>query len=175
MPPSYVVLGKIVKVHGIKGEVQVYPYTEDVEAFTYYDPVYLKAPDGRVTQTRVLKAREKKEKKILLALEGVKNRSQAESLVGNEICVPKECLPDLPDGEYYWHDLIGMEVRTVDGEDIGQVSRIMSTGAHDILVIEGRKGEVLIPAVAEMIKEIDTSARLILVDPVPGLLDVNAL
>ncbi len=171
----YVILGKVVKAHGIRGEVQVYPYTFTVDSFIKYGPLSLIAIGGREQKFQVLRARKKQKRKIILTLEGVNSRDQAEALVGSKIAVPRERLPELSEGEYYWQDLIGMEVRTVTGEVVGRVKQILATGAHDILIIRGTRGEVLIPAVAQMIDNIDLEGRVITVDPVPGLLDVNAL
>ncbi len=172
---SYVVLGKIVKAHGIRGEVEIYAYSPDIRGLVESRPVFLETSEGVRTSYKVETARPKKKHKFILSFEGVDNRDQAEALVGNEICVLRESLPELPEDEYYWHELIGMRVKTVEHEDLGRLSKILSTGAHDVLVVEGPYGEVLIPMVAEMIENVDIRAGVIIVNPVPGLLDVNAL
>ncbi len=174
MASSFVVLGKVLKAHGIKGELQVLLYGQGPKALMGYGHVYLRGPDG-TTLVKVLHARAQKADKCLLALEGIGDRDRAEALAGYEICVPREALPELPEGEFYWHDLIGMQVKTVGGMDVGRVAGLLATGPHDILVIKGDRGEIMIPAVGHMVTHVDLEARVVIVDPVPGLLDIDAL
>ncbi len=172
---SYVVLGRIIRAHGIRGEMDACSYAGDLRAFTEFHRLFLATSSGRRLSCKIRKVRPKKKQVVILSLEGVEDRNQAEALAGSEICVSRKDLPSLIDGEYYWHDLIGMKVRTLEREELGRLTAIMSTGAHDVLVVKGPRGEILIPMVEEMIEDVDISSGIITVDPVPGLLDMNAL
>ncbi len=109
-------------------------------------------------------------KNVIVRLEGIDTREQAADLVGYRIAVSKSQLPDLPQGEYYWSDLIGLEVINTAGVTLGVVKRLMETGANDVLVVDRRSAsdtatEILIPWVFDhFVFEVDLAAQRILVD-----------
>ncbi|MGC9023149.1 MAG: ribosome maturation factor RimM, partial [Dissulfurimicrobium sp.] len=106
-----------------------------------------------------------------LGIEGIKDRGQAEGLVGLELFLEKVKLPKLPEGEYYWHEIIGLQVMTFDGGRLGVVSDIIETGANDVYVVKTSGKDVLIPAIKDVVKEIDLEAGIIKVALISGLLD----
>ncbi len=169
----YLALGKIVKAHGIRGEVQVYPYSERPSLFDQKD-VFIQDLLGNKVPKKVVKVR-RHGKGIILSLEGIEDRSQARAMVGMEISIDRAQLPPLAPGEYYWDEIEGISVESLRGEELGILSDMFSTPAHDIYVVKGDRGEILIPAVTEMVKEIDPDRGVMLVDLPPGLIEANAL
>ncbi|MFZ1200520.1 MAG: ribosome maturation factor RimM, partial [Desulfobacterales bacterium] len=110
---------------------------------------------------------------LLLALEGITDRSQAESLVGCEIMIDKASLPRLAAGTYYWHELIGLAVVTIEGRPLGRLTAVMPTGSNDVYVVtsqeDGAANEILIPALKSVIVEVDLAAGRMRVDLPGGL------
>ncbi|MDX1775283.1 MAG: ribosome maturation factor RimM, partial [Desulfobulbales bacterium] len=168
-----VMVGEIVKPHGIRGEVKVYPYSERPENFQLYKEVVLvDEAAGRTTIYKVVKSREQG-KLAILQLENVVSREDAEALLGSRIWLKKTQFPKLGSGEYYWHQLKGLTVITESGRKIGPVSKIFSTRAHDILVVSSGGNEYLIPIDGAIIREIDEQEGKIIISPPEGLLEIN--
>jgi 16S rRNA processing protein RimM len=109
---------------------------------------------------------------VRLVLSGVGDREAAEALRGKVVVVPASALEALPEGEFYWHQLVGCQVRGSDGTVVGTVRELMETGAHDVLVVEDAQGRRhLIPTADELVHAIDVEAGEIVVELLPGLLD----
>lgn len=136
-------LGHVSGAYGVKGWVKVHSYTEPREAILDY-AVWMLGPNREavtVTEGR------KHSRTVVAKLEGVDDRDRAASLAGSEIAVDRGGLPDLPEGRYYWSDLIGLDVvLSEDHARVGRVEKMMSTGAHDVMVVRGER-ERLIPFV----------------------------
>lgn len=157
---SHVPLGYVSGVHGLRGWIKVHSWTQPREAIFAYQP-WLIGDERR--EVRVLDRR-LQGKALLAALPGVEDREGAATLVGSAIVVRRDQLPELPAGEYYWSDLIGLSVETVSGEELGQVERLMETGANDVLVVRGDR-ERLIPYVpGRYVVGVDLDKRRIVVD-----------
>lgn len=157
---KYVALGSISAVHGVKGWVKIQSWTRPVEAIFDYRPWLL----GEKRKAVELSASRKQGKSLLALLEGVEDRDQAAALVGREIAVERNQLPPTAEDEYYWADLIGLEVRTRDGRSLGRVERLLETGAHDVLVIRGER-ERLVPFVpGRYVDRVDLDGGCIIVD-----------
>lgn len=119
--------------------------------------------DGNWQPTRVLEG-QRHGKSVVARLEGVDDRDQAAALVGAEIGVSREHLPEPDDGQYYWSDLIGLEVVHLDGSVLGKLETLLETGAHDVMVVKGEQ-ERLIPFVQDKIViSVDLAAARITVD-----------
>ncbi|HBG47831.1 MAG TPA: 16S rRNA processing protein RimM [Deltaproteobacteria bacterium] len=161
-----VLIAKITGVHGLKGEVKAVAYgvLDDI----HWDTVIL-AGKGRHEARRVVRARKHKGGWII-ELEGCHDRSAAEALVGLEISVKKSELPETAEDEYYYFDLIGMEVYTDESRYIGRVTNVISTGGNDVLETTGPCGDVLIPAIESVIVSVDTGTRKITIRLIEGLL-----
>lgn len=155
-----IVLGHIAGVHGIRGWVQVFSHTEPREAILDYRPWLL--GDGKRPVEPLDGARHGKT--VIVRLEGIEDRDQAERLVGQTIGVERRDLPELGQGQFYWADLIGLEVVLKDGESLGTVEDLMATGAHDVLVVRGDR-ERLIPFVLDRtVLKVDFESLRITVD-----------
>ncbi|MGQ9685192.1 MAG: ribosome maturation factor RimM [Thiobacillaceae bacterium] len=156
-----VVMGRIAAPYGVKGWVKVQPYTEYLDSLLDY-PVWRLGSSGAWRSYRVLDGRP--HGRFLLAeLEGVGDRDVAERLRGMDVAVARDELPEPGEDEYYWDDLIGLEVVNVSGLSLGRVEGLLETGAHDVLRVVGER-ERLIPFTAPIVLEVDPSARRIRVD-----------
>lgn len=161
LPKNLVVMGRIAAPFGVRGWVKVQPFTEEFDSLLDYPVWHL----GRATQWRevaVLEA-DVHSKSLVARLDGCDDRDDAAALKGMEIAVPREALPKAGEDEYYWSDLIGLEVENAQGEVLGKVSEVLETGANDVLVVEGER-ERLIPFVAHTILKVDLAAGRINVD-----------
>jgi len=159
-------IARITGVHGLKGEVKAAPYGA-LDEFEW-GSVFLTGK-GRTEERRVVRARMHKGGYILV-LEGCADRNTAETLVGFEISVTKGELPETGEDEYYYFDLIGMEVYSEDGLYIGRVQNVISTGGNDVLETVGPRGEVLIPAIENVIVRVESENRKIVVRLMEGLM-----
>ena len=168
-----VTLGKVGAVYGIKGWLKIHSFTDDQEAILDYFPWSLKL--GNKVQSVEITDWRKHNNGLVVKVAGIDDRDIAQKLVGSEIFVSEDALSDLPEGEFYWRDLIGMTVVTDKGYDLGQVSDIMETGANDVLVVKANlkdgfgKKERLIPYLMDqVILSISTENKQICVDWDPG-------
>ncbi|MBM4273273.1 MAG: 16S rRNA processing protein RimM [Deltaproteobacteria bacterium] len=163
-------LGKISGVHGLKGTLKIQP---DADSATT-DPEVIQALGEVVIAGKaypVLKA-ERFKNQVLIQLQGISNRDQAEALVGRKVEAERRRFPRLPEGEYYWFQVLGLTVlNAADGGALGQLAEIIPTPAHDVYVVRQGAREVLLPAIEEVIAEINLEEGWIKVTPPPGLLD----
>ncbi|MGG3339424.1 ribosome maturation factor RimM [Bacillus subtilis] len=166
-------VGKIVNTHGIKGEVRVISKTDFAEE--RYKPgntLYL-FMDGRNEPVEVTVNTHRLHKQFhLLQFKERQNLNEVEELKNAIIKVPEEELGELNEGEFYFHEIIGCEVFTEEGELIGKVKEILTPGANDVWVI-GRKGkkDVLIPYIESVVKHIDVREKKIEIELMEGLID----
>jgi 16S rRNA processing protein RimM len=157
-----VVVGKIAGVYGVKGWVKVRSYTEPKENILDYAPWRLEGGDTPI-EVRVL-AGKAHGAGIVAQLEAMTDRDQAARLVGREISVLRECLPNLPEGEFYWMDLVGLRVVNLEGAEFGRVVQIMETGANDVLVVAGDRERLIPFALGQAVRQVDLAGGRILVD-----------
>ena len=159
-------LGRVSGVFGIKGWVKVHSETRPREEIGEYGVWWLQS--GGEWQAFEVEASRLQGSTVVAKLEGVDDRNAAEALKGCRISVREEDLPDLEPGEFYWRDLVGLKVVTLEGDDLGKVDRLMETGANDVLVVKGER-ERLIPFTPGIaIQDVDIQAGVIKVDWDPG-------
>lgn len=159
-------VARITGVHGIKGELKATPYGELDSV--QWDAAFLSGK-GEDKPVRVLRVRRHKGSWLFL-LEGCVDRTAAEALVGLWMAVRRSDLPPPGKDEYYYFDLVGMEVLSEDGAAIGSITGVISTGGNDVLEVSGPLGEVLIPAVEDIIVRVEPEGRRIIVRLIEGLL-----
>lgn len=160
-------VGRVVGVHGIRGELRVLPYG-DLTGVDW-SHARLEGPDARSFEVEVTRIRAHKGMLIVL-LSGVDARTDAESLVGMELKVPESSLPETGPGEYYHFELIGLGVETTAGEKVGRVKGVMTTGAADVLEIETPSGaELLVPISPVSVIEIDIESNRVVVELLEGM------
>ena len=118
----------------------------------------------------------KGEDMLLLKLRGIDDATTAETLRGSDVCVPLSELPQLPPNSYYQHDIVGLQVFNLDDTLIGVIDDIMSTGGNDVYIIKAPNGkQILIPAIKDVVKQIDLIRHVMYIDPMRGLLDDDAV
>ncbi len=154
-------VGHIIGAKGIKGWVKVYSDTSPRENILSYTP--WKIQTDELLQTVEISGRLQGQN-VLAKLAGVEDREQAIELVGSQIYILAEQLPKLDEGEYYWSDLIGLEVESLQAEPLGTVETMMETGANDVMVLRGDR-ERLIPFVMDdVVRIVDLTKKRIVVD-----------
>lgn len=160
-------LGKIIGVWGVKGWVKLHSYTRYRADISKYKTWWLKTPTGDIeaaTEYKVLNCREQG-KGVVAQLHGVTAPEQAMALNGKSIWVAESELPELPSGQYYWQQLIGLSVSNEESIVLGTVDSILETGANDVLILKSPSGdEVLIPYVDQVVREVDVVRGTLLVD-----------
>jgi len=160
-------IGRFSTPHGVKGEIKFRPY-EGIEEFIW-DKVFVILNKG-LTPLYVTKVREQTGL-FLLTLRGYNQREEVAPLAGVEVSVPEEEIPELSEGEYYYKDLVGLNVRADDGRELGSISRVFSAGSgNDVFEIKGPLGEILLPVIPETIKEVRMKEKLVIVHLLEGLL-----
>ncbi|MBE2293884.1 MAG: ribosome maturation factor RimM [Phycisphaerales bacterium] len=159
---DWVVLGRVSGLFGVQGWVRVFSHTEPREGITRYDPIFLRRHGE--WQLFKIEAGRAHGPGVVLKFVGCDDRDQAASLLQSEIAVRRAQLPPPGPGEYYWTDLQGLQVITLEGVDLGVVESVFATGANDVLVVRGER-ERLLPFVrGQVVVEIDLAQRRLRVD-----------
>jgi 16S rRNA processing protein RimM len=165
-------VGRVVGAHGIRGTLKVHSYAESLSVYEAEEGIRVVHPDGSV-RTMIVEWVQPQGRVLLMAVEAVSDRSQAEILIGSELFVDKACLPDLEEDTYYWFDLVGLRVYNTAGTLLGRLDEVISTPGNDIYVVKGRQNgqprEILIPATGDVVLKIDLEGKTMIVDPPEGL------
>jgi len=161
-------IAKIVGTHSLKGTFRVYSYAESLSVFKPDSLILIRNTKGHEEIHEVNWAKPHK-KIILLSLKGITSISQAEPLIGSELFINKADLPKPEDGTYYWFDIIGLSVFTIDDEYIGRVESIIPTGSNDVFVVKDGDKEILIPGIESVVLSIDFNKKIMTVDLPDGL------
>jgi 16S rRNA processing protein RimM len=165
-------VGRVARAHGNRGQVIVNPETDFAEERFRVGQVLLVGPADRPSPQRITAARFHQGRPVV-ALEGVDTVNGAEALAGAELWLPASTIAPLPTGTFYRHDLVGCEVRDIGEAVVGRVTDVQGPIERSLLVVQGERGEVLIPLVDHICVRVDPAARLIVVDPPDGLLEAN--
>jgi 16S rRNA processing protein RimM len=153
-------LGHISGIHGVSGWVKIHSLTDPREAIFDYQPWLL----GERLEPVGVRQGKKHGRYLLALLEDIDDREKAEGLVRQQIAVFRDQLPDLQNTGYYWTDLIGLDVYLPDGRRLGKIERMLATGAHDVMVVQGER-ERLIPFVLDRyVMRVDLDNRRLEVD-----------
>jgi 16S rRNA processing protein RimM len=159
MKDDLIEIGRITGPKGLKGLMWITPYGDSFERFQKYSHLAI----GHAGEPRKVISCSSHKGKYLIALEGVSDRGQVEGLRGESLFIRASQLEDLGEDEYYWHDLMGMTVTGADGRVLGKVVRIFNTGSNDVYIVDEKK-EYYIPATRDVILDVDTGKRLIVID-----------
>lgn len=159
---DWVIVGRLGRAHGIKGLITVHSFTEPRDNILQYTDwhVYL---DNAWRKLKILRV-ETHDKLILVQIEGYWEREQLAALTNTDIAISRKQLPLLEAGEYYWHELVGMQVIDQQGQIFGTVTEIMPTGSNDVLVVEGEKRHLIPYLPGQFVIDINPDQRLITVD-----------
>jgi 16S rRNA processing protein RimM len=161
-------IGRVVKPHGVRGKIKVAYFGTDPGRFPHTLKIFIKNNLGTPEPYEVVELTPQPPR-LILRLKGIDRVEEMEHLIGKEIFVPKEDLPRTEEGEYYWYEIIGMEVETEKGRRLGTVKEIFPTGANDVYVVQGRRREILLPATDRVIRSIDCGRRVMRVLRMEGL------
>lgn len=181
-PDAYLIVARVLRAHGVAGELACDIVTEFPERFQRTKRLFLSPPDDRgraepkagvtpqpmaVKRARVAPHRGHDE--VILDLDGITDRDAAEKLRGWFVQVPRSEAWRLPRGRYYWDQIVGLRVVTTEGEEIGTVAEILETGANDVYVVKGDGPERLIPAIKQVVKQIAPEQGEMVVELLPGM------
>ncbi|MEI6703133.1 MAG: ribosome maturation factor RimM [Deltaproteobacteria bacterium] len=171
IPDELIPVGKISATHGIRGHLKLYSYSGNIESLQCSETVFLKGKGSQFKEF-VLNSVTPHAGGFILTLDGFSDIDQVQPLVGSEICLKRSQLPEPAEDEYYWRDLIGLTVVTDQGFVLGPIADIFETGSSDIYVVRGNNKEYLIPAIADVISEVDIPGKRMIITPLDGLLDL---
>jgi 16S rRNA processing protein RimM len=168
-PRERVTIGKITRTRGLNGEVVIFPYTDDPDRFFLLKEVWVSGKkDSQLFQIEKVK---KFRQKIFLKFQGINSPEAAMPLVNSYLEIEREKLLPLPDNRYYIFDIIGLKVFTNQGKEIGTIHDVMSLPANDVYVVRKGKKEYNIPALKEVISKIDLDKKIMVIQPLKGLLE----
>lgn len=173
MPESqkteWATIGQVVALLGVRGELKVRLFTDIPDRFAHLEAVHLD-PDYR--RLEIEHVRPYKGELIVLKLCGIDDANTAETLCRRQLLIPASQLAQLPPGSYYQHDILGLAVFLPDGCELGRIVDILQTGSNDVYVVKKLDGkQVLIPAIREVVRQIDLIEHTMSIDPLPGLLE----
>ncbi len=174
-PDNHVLIGRVGKPHGIKGEVRIFAFSGDVTGLADCRKLLLspQKKDADLREYDILRSRDQG-KYVIVALSGVNSRDEAEQIRDSNVWLDRDDLPELAEDEFYWHDFEGSPVYTRLGSYLGKVSSLISSGPQDLLVIRSERGkEYMIPVCDEFVEGPDETDGRIIVSPPEGLLEIN--
>lgn len=174
MADDLITIGKVLKHRGLKGELKVLSLTDFSSRFSELKDVILTSPDGRNINCKVKGIRLQKGF-VLLSLEGCDTIEKAEGLKNWLVRIPQDKARRLPDGQYYWFDLLGMKVYSDSGLLIGDLIDIFATGSNDVFVVKGMVREHLVPATREVVKDVDVQNKRMTIHIIKGLLEEDEM
>ena len=167
MKQEFIAIGRILAPRGIKGKLKVEVATDFPQRFSPSSKVYINRQPMTIDSTEWHKG------KAIIKLHTIDSIKDAEKLRGQLVEIHHSQVYPLPEGQYYHFQLIGLEVWTTQGELLGNITDILTTPSNDNYVVSGAKGEILIPAIEDVIKSIDLNKGCLVIEPIEGLLSLN--
>ena len=170
-------IGRIIGVHGLRGGLKFRPDNPESDSIENLERVVIDSADDisglpeNPIEYRIVNIASVGHGAIRLMLEGITDANQAEAFKGKTVFADQDDLPKPEGDEFYHHQVIGCEVMLTDGRRIGTIAEVIATGANDVFVVRDGEKEVLVPVIADVVKEIDVANRRVVIDAVPGLLD----
>ncbi len=168
--PMLITIGKAVKPFGVKGEMKIEPLTDFPDRFKKLRRVHLVSPAGKEIACEVRSVRYAGGIPYLL-FSGYESPEKAKALNGWFVKVPVEETVPLPEGSYYWFEIIGMEVLSEDGEKLGTIVDVFETGSNDVYVMKRGRKEIYLPATKEIVKQVDRKAKRMVIHLMDGLME----
>ena len=166
-----IVIGHVIRPQGLTGLLRIVSYAQSGETFLEAGSVFLKTGKNELYEKGVDSIQAHRSF-FYLRLSGLDSAEQAEAFRGAEILISKDSLKKEDEDEFFWHELLGMEVYLTTGEYLGVVREIFPTGSNDVYVVEHEGKEYLIPAIHQVVREMDVSQRRMVISPMKGLLDL---
>ena len=165
MAEDFFAVGRVLAPWGIRGEVKVAVFSDYPNRFAPQSRVFIDAVPQTIERSRRVSGG------IIVKLAHINTRNQAELVRGRLLEVPESGLMPLEPGQYFHHQIVGLQVTTTEGRTLGKVVDILRTGSNDVYVVQQDGKEHLIPAIAEVVKEVDLAGSRLLIEPLPGLLE----
>jgi 16S rRNA processing protein RimM len=173
--PEFLVVGHVTKAHGTKGEIFVWPLTDKVEDVYAPGRELLVEPGGEDEEeydALTIDAVRPFKRGLLVKFEGFDDRDAVEGLTQRYLRIPVSEAAPLEEGEVFYHQLIGLDVVTADGERVGKVREVYDTGPTHLLEVRTAKGQVLVPFTERVVRKVDVEGGTLTIKPPPGLLDL---
>lgn len=168
--PAFVVVGRVVKPHGVRGELRVEPDTDFPERLSALREVTLLKNEA--SMTAAVRSIRPHGNSVLIILEGIDTIDAASRWRDAAVVVRREGAAPLESGRHYVFDVLGLRVETEDGRFLGRVAEVLRTGSNDVYVVKGEK-EVLVPAISTVVLTIDVAGGRIIIRPMPGMLETG--
>lgn len=166
---KYLEIGQIVNTFGIKGMVKVKPFTDDIKRFDKLEKVYVENKEGK-KEYQIEEVKYHKNM-VLIKFKEIENPEEANLLRESYLVIDRDTQEPLEEGTYYIVDMIGLEVYTDEGENLGILEDIFNTGSNDIYVVKNELGkQILLPAIKDVIKKVDMENKKVTVHLIPGLI-----
>ena len=162
-------IGKVIRTHGVRGAVKIFPYGDTLGQMEAGEKLFLVDPEGGVEREITLTGLRTQQRVWIGQFEEINEIDQARALAGKDLSVSRDRLPTLPEGEYYHFELIGLIVETKEGRNLGPLCAILETGGNDVYVVDCEGKELLIPALEDVVCEIDLANGKMVVDLPEGL------
>ncbi|HWP66432.1 MAG TPA: ribosome maturation factor RimM [Candidatus Limnocylindria bacterium] len=163
-------VARVAGAHGLRGALRLRPHGGQTTSLVAGRAVTLRR-DGEVSRHTIARVVPHGSGQLLVELDGVGDRTQAEAFAGSSVLVAVAELPAPGAWEFYWHEMPGYRVETVDGQPVGVITDTMHTGTTDVWAVDTPAGERLIPVIRDVVATIDRAERRVLITPMPGLLD----
>jgi 16S rRNA processing protein RimM len=163
-------IGKIVGIHGIKGQLKVISYGDSIDLFAPGQRLAV-GRGGEAVAIFLIASACPHKRVIRLGLEGIASPEAAKAWTGCQVYIEKTSLPQPEEGSYYWRQIIGLEAFTLDDRRLGRVEAILPTGSNDVYVVRDGRKELLIPAIDSVVVDIDLEQKTLRVDLPEGLED----
>ena len=170
---EWATIGKIVAPFGVRGEMKVFSLTDIPDRFAQLKSIFL---GSDYIPYKITAVRPYRGDMVILKLEGVNDAAIVDTLRGRDLSIPLDKLAKLPQDSYYQHDILGMHVVTLAGREVGTIIDIMETGSNDVYVVRGEDGsQILLPAIKDVVKQVDLIRQMMYIEPMAGLLDDDAV
>ena len=164
-------LGYVIKPHGLNGELQILLDVDSPEEYSQLESVFVQ--QGQQLVPFFIESIAVRGDKAIVAMEEIENIDDAKALKGSKLFLPLSALPELPDDEYYYHDLVGFVLQQSEGEKIGEIQAVLDAGAQDLLQVKHITGkEVLVPLTDELIVKVDKAGKMLVMNLPEGLIEV---
>ena len=162
--PEAIVVGRVLRTHGHTGGVRVKTLTDVPHRFNLGETLQIDSNSYQIATSNQIGA-----DLVLLTFREINTQSAAQPLVNHWITAPETDTPELPEGEYFHYQLLGLHVFTVEGEELGQLSEILETGSNDVYVVSGGAKEILIPAIGDVVRKVELAEKRMVVELPDGL------
>lgn len=165
---DYIQVGKIINTHGIKGYVKIVPLTDDKTRFDDLETVHIENEDEQFNIEKVWY----KQNHVMVKFKGYDNINDVNKFKDRLVLINKEDAIDLPENTFFIYDIIGLNVYNMEGEEIGRVKNVLQPGSNDVYVVKGKgKKDILIPAIKDVVKEVNLEEGKIIIDPIEGMIE----